>query len=242
MTDLDQTPWRQLLEARTAEEFCLGWLDLQSRMIGGVSGGVVVFEAPETGSFAPVAFWPRGLKERETLAGVVERVIRERKGIVLRSEADREPDAAEDPRLHLAYPVWVGDRLSGVAALQIAPRPQIQLQPAMRLLQWGVAWLQNWILRQAAEPDAHVRKRLTAALELAALVLEEEGFQAAATAFVTELATRLRCDRVSLGFVKGGQVRVRALSHSAQFGKHMNLIRAIGLAMGESADQRAILR
>jgi len=34
---------------------------------------------------------------------------------------------------------------------------------------------------------------------------------------------------------------VRALSHSAQFGKQMNLIRSIGLAMAESVEQRAVL-
>ena len=38
------------------------------------------------------------------------------------------------------------------------------------------------------------------------------------------------------------QVKVRALSHSAQFAKRMNLIRSIGLAMAESVDQQATLQ
>jgi hypothetical protein len=46
---------------------------------------------------------------------------------------------------------------------------------------------------------------------------------------------------VSIGFVQGKQVKVCALSHSAQFGKQMDLIRAIGMAMGESVDQQVAL-
>jgi multidrug resistance efflux pump len=56
-------------------------------------------------------------------------------------------------------------------------------------------------------------------------------------AFVTALATKLSCDRVSLGFVKKDAVKVVALSHSAQFGEDTNLLRAIAVAMEETLDQ-----
>jgi len=111
----------------------------------------------------------------------------------------------------------------------------------MRQLQWGLAWLENWVLRQEVEQDHFIRKRLTTVLDMAAATLEEEGFQAAATTFVTLLASRLACDRVSLGFLKGKQVKVQALSHSAQFRKDLNLIRAIGAAMDECLDQQRIV-
>ena len=61
-----------------------------------------------------------------------------------------------------------------------------------------------------------------------------ENFPSACIAFVTELATQLNCDRVSIGFPKGKQIVVQSLSHSSQFGKRMNLIRAIALAMEEA--------
>ena len=241
IADLDQTPWRRLAEATTVEEFSGSWLELQCRMIGGVTGSVVVLERAGSDALAPVAFWPRGAWDRKRLTGVVERSLREKKGVLLRSDADSESDSPGDLRFHLAYTVWVGSKLHGVAAVQISPRPQIQLQSAMRQLQWGISWLQNWILRQVAAPEAHLRQRLVLPLELAALVLEEERFQGAATSFVTELATRLECDRASVGFLKGRQVKVHALSHSAQFGKQMNIIRSIGMAMSESLDQQALL-
>jgi RND family efflux transporter MFP subunit len=241
LAGLGPDPWRRLTEAASAEEFCSSWLELQARMIGGVAGGAVFFERPGSISLAPVAVWPVHFRDPGRFARVVDRALRERKGVVLRDAAESDPEPAAEPRLLLAYPVRAGDRVHGVAALQIEPRGPIPLQTAMRQLQWGAAWLQGWILRQAADPEARATRRLSITFDLAAIVLEEERFQAAATALVTELATRLRCDRVSLGFVKGAQVRVGALSHSAQFGSQMNLIRAIGQAMSESVDQGTML-
>ena len=60
-------------------------------------------------------------------------------------------------------------------------------------------------------------------------------------AFVTRLATDLECDRVSLGVIKGKHAKVSVLSHSAEFGKQTNLMRAIGAAMDEAMDQHAVI-
>ncbi|OGB81052.1 MAG: hypothetical protein A2496_00500, partial [Burkholderiales bacterium RIFOXYC12_FULL_60_6] len=142
---------------------------------------------------------------------------------------------------YLAYPVRVDETVYGVAATEIAGRPPAQLQSAMRQLQWGVAWLENWILRQKSKNTYETANRLGMVLEIGASALQEPRFKAAATACVTELASRLDCDRVSVGFLLKDKVEVVALSHSAQFGKQMNLIRAIGEAMDESLDQAALL-
>jgi multidrug resistance efflux pump len=185
--------------------------------------------------------WPRGLEDTGELSRIAQRAILERKGIVARADVGDERAPSAEPRVLLAYPVVVKGKFRGAAALRIGERPQIQLQAAMRQLQWGTSWLQNWVLRGAADPREVGTERLTAVLELTGLALEEPGFRGAATAVVTELAARLGCDRVSLGFVAGKQVKVHALSHSAQFGKQMNLIRSIGMAMGEAVDQHSVL-
>ena len=76
-------------------------------------------------------------------------------------------------------------------------------------------------------------------LELIATSLQHDRFQAAATAVVTELATILECERVSIGFCKRKHIHIHALSHSASFGKKTNLIRDLGAAMDEAVDQLA---
>ena len=47
-------------------------------------------------------------------------------------------------------------------------------------------------------------------------MMEQERFQPAAMALVTQVATKLDCDRVSLGFEDRKKLRVKALSHSAR--------------------------
>jgi len=42
---------------------------------------------------------------------------------------------------------------------------------------------------------------------------------AAAMTFCNEIASRYRCDRVSLGWIKGAYVRVQAVSHMERFRK-----------------------
>ncbi len=240
VVDLNQALWRQLQDATSTESFSEAWLTLQCQMLGDASAGVVVLKKTETGAFAPVAFWPHGSEERLELAVVVERALKERKGIALRAAPAPGQDASEAP-FHLAFPVWGAGRVQGAAAVQLSSRPQSHLQSAMRQLQWGVAWLQNWILRQQIDPESRAGSHLRFALEMAAMALEEKRFQGAATAVATELAPRLQCDRASLGFLHRHHVRVSALSHSAQFRKQMNLVRSIGTAMSESVDQHAIL-
>ncbi|HEX4194346.1 MAG TPA: HlyD family efflux transporter periplasmic adaptor subunit, partial [Stellaceae bacterium] len=54
-------------------------------------------------------------------------------------------------------------------------------------------------------------------------------------------ATRLACRRVSVGFLRRGQSEVESISHSAQFGKRMNLVRLVAEAMDEAIDQHAVV-
>jgi RND family efflux transporter MFP subunit len=242
VTYLEPALWRQLSEAETEGEFCFFWLQLQCRMIIDTVCGVVLLSHEGETNFSPVAFWPQNQPSHAHLSKVIEQAIKEQKGVVLRSDSEEPLDVpAEQLHFYLAYPVKINKILYGVAALEVGPRPPAQLQTAMRQLQWGIPWLENWILRQQSGATEQLSTRLNFALEITAIALREKGFKAAATACCTELATRLACDRVSIGFLKKGQIRIEALSHSAQFGKQMNLIRAIGNAMDEALEQAAIL-
>ena len=234
----DQTLWRQFGEAKTDEDFYYNWLSLQIRLIRGVHSGLVVIGPPEQGPFTPIAFWPKEYREQQKLAEVIERALRERKGVVIRNITSEVPFPSE--LFHIAYPVRVTGMLYGVVAFEVEPRSPDELQSVMRQLQWGVAWIENWILRKDSERDRIIKQRITTVLDLAGAALQGR-FKAAATSFVTLLATRLNCDRVSIGFVKGKQVKVHTLSHSAQFKKQMNLIRSINEAMNESVEQRNVI-
>ncbi len=238
ITPLEQALWQRFAHAEDLTDFYHSWLALQCHQINSCLRGVLVMGTVDTGPFAPVAYWPEDQGGSAPLATLAERALTARKGMVLKYELPGI-EAARAARHGIAYPIQFDGHLYGVVAVELAPRAQSELQTNMRQLQWAAGWLEARLRRQQAQSDAVIRERLVAALDLVASSLEQEGFAVAAKNFVTELATHLGCERVSLGFERRGHARVVAVSHSAQFGKQMNLIRAIAAAMEEAMDQQA---
>jgi RND family efflux transporter MFP subunit len=227
--------WRRFGTASGPEEFCQSWLELQCRLISGVNDALVVLQKPGVETFAPLAFWPEGRRERRELGQIIERVLREGRGLLEPRAALGEPF---DKRNYLmAYPVRVDGQIRGVVGIDVAWRDDGQLQIAMRQLQWGAGWLEV-LLRRYADPMEAARLRLNAMLQLTAAFLGQRDFRDAATALVTELASRLGCDRVVLASIERGAVYIEAVSHAAQFDRHANLLGATISAMTEALDQR----
>lgn len=234
MLDKDQPKtnaalWESFTAARSDQDYYRGWLGLQSRLIPGAFQGVIVV-AGENHRFSPVAGWPEQHADISHLMDVVEQVLDERCGML------RELHTTG--RYAIAYPLLIDEKLTGVVALEIAASEEDELKTAMEQLQWGAAWLELLVRRKQADEDSAALTRLKAAVDLLAVTLGENQFSGAATAFVTELAAAIDCDRVSMGFLRGRHVSVEAVSHSADFSKKMNLARAIGLAMDEVILQR----
>jgi RND family efflux transporter MFP subunit len=231
--------WARFAQAHTPEEFCSSWLLIQCETIGGVSDGVVLLQKPGTDEFAPVAFFPEAPRDRTHLAEVSERALKEGRGIVLprRFAGDQ---ARNEPRYHLGYPIRLEGQVRGAVGLDLDARPEALLQTAMRDLQWGSGWLEV-LLRRHADPMEAARLRLKLALDLVATLLGQQGLKDSASAFATELATRLGCDRVALGTLSGRRIKLCAVSHSAQFDSRANLLRAIEAAMEEAVDQAEVV-
>lgn len=236
----DGSAWGRLAKASAPGEYFSAWLALQCEAIPDALSGVAVLGPPDTGPFAPVAFWPGDRTGAPRLTEVAEQALAERRPVAATLAAD--PHNTARPSQGLAFPIEMEGRLHGVVAVEITHRTEGELQPALRRLQWGAAWVEAYLRRQQQEEGQAVQERLMSVLDLIASVLEEERFHAACRSLVTELAIRLQCDRVSFGVMKQGHAEVVALSHSAQFGKRMNLMHAIGAAMDEALDQRAVIR
>jgi hypothetical protein len=236
---LERALWKQFNDARTPADFARAWLGLQCTLIRGVDRGVVVLGEPDSGPFAPVAYWPIAGAASASLTATAEQAIAERRGV-----AQGQDDAAHAGTTLpwcIAYPFIVDGRLYGVAALEIEHGRRAQLRSLMRQLQWGVGWIEVMLRREHMRGDKAHLQRMATAFDLVAVALERYRFQDACNAAATELAMRLGCDQVSIGFMRGKSVAVAALSHVAQFGRRMNLVRAIGAAMDEAVDQKAIV-
>ncbi|MDO9297064.1 HlyD family efflux transporter periplasmic adaptor subunit [Bradyrhizobium sp.] len=237
MPVLEPVLWKQLGEASDFKAFCDSWLALQCGLIGNVAGGLVVAGQDLAGTPLAVrppnwtAFW---------LADAIRLAAEQQRGVAHYDHSG--PEATSDgQRAGFAFPVIVDGKLCAVAAIELHGTSESQARAAMRQLQWGVAGLREYLLRAGRDATAQQEHQARNALDMLSVVLEQERFGAACRSFVTELAARFKCERVSIGFVKAGHAEVAAISHSAQFGRHMNLVRLVGVAMDEALDQRALI-
>jgi biotin carboxyl carrier protein len=224
-----------------SEEGLGAWLDFQCRSIPGTLSGVLVLGAPDTGPFVPVAFWPRGTTGAPRLVEVAELALAERQAVIQPLPthlAGGQPINAQG----LAVPVEIDLRLHGVLAIETTRRSDAEIPGLLEALRWGCACVEGFVRRNEEKQGLEVQERLVAVVDLVASVVEEPRFEPACRSLVTELALRLQCDRVSFGLFRRGSAQVTALSHSAQFGKRMNLIHDVGAAMDEAIDQKAVIR
>jgi RND family efflux transporter MFP subunit len=199
------------------------WLAQQCEMIPGVARGIVLLRPAEGGFPVQAARWPESEREASDLAATARSAVVQRQVVV--------NGANGHGRIAVPLPATPG--LSGAVALEIADPSGPQFRAAIERLRSAAAWL-GVLARGDAAKD-----RLRRVTELIGISLEHDSFRAAATAVATELATQLLCDRVCIGFVQRGHMVVEALSHSATFDPRSNLIRDVGLAMDEAADQDA---
>jgi RND family efflux transporter MFP subunit len=227
----DDALWRTWAESASVDAAGQAWLALQCSMIEGASRAVLVLGPPDSGPYVPVAVWPPGQTATPLLADVAGNALAQRRPVLLKQR----------PHSVVASPVLVDGHLHGLVAVESSAQQESRLRHQLQQLRWGSGSLESILRREQSQDEQQTRERLIATLDLVASALAEEGFQAAAQALATDLAIRLDCDRVSIGLVQEKNAKVVAVSHSAEFGERMNLIRAIGTAMDEALDQKSII-
>jgi hypothetical protein len=218
------------------------WLAWQCTMIAGTCHGVIALGMPDQGPYRPAACWPEGSDPSVALSKTAKAAISKRKGVVAELKSSDAEDGADKDAI--AYPIVIDGKLLGVAAIEVERLPNVRQKSVLQMLQWGAAWFQAMCDQQGQaqqQSGAAGGDKLGMVLELVGTAVEQERFQAAATAVVTELATRLKLERVSLGFIHGKHIKVKALSHSARFEGRQSLFRQIGAAMDEALDQESTI-
>lgn len=200
---------------------------------------MVLLGPPDRGPFTPMAVWPNTQTDVTHLTAIAERSLKERRGLFLETNLQARTDRPVPETHQISYPIEVGGKLHGVVVCGVDQPDIEEVQRIMRQLHWGASWLEVLVHRSEIAKTMEETQRLRKVLDLIASAVEHENAQAAAMAVVTRLATSLNCNRASLGFLRRKHIRVEAMSHSADFGKQTNLVRAIGAAMDEAVDQRA---
>ena len=108
--------------------------------------------------------------------------------------------------------------------------PSLMLQLSIRLLTLS----EKWFLQQEGPGDLRPFQQ---AMETLAATNSQEGFTRAVMAFCNEMASQWRCERVSLGFLNDRYVQLKAMSHTEEISRKMEIVQAIESAMEECLDQ-----
>ncbi len=94
------------------------------------------------------------------------------------------------------------------------------------------------LLRIAAESRTRV-EQFANVLDLMVLINAEKRLLPTAMTLCNELSARHRCERVSLGWLERGLVRLQSISHTDQFDRKTEAVQLLEAAMEEALDQNA---
>lgn len=109
-------------------------------------------------------------------------------------------------------------------------------------MQLVAGYFELFTLRHNVEQSRLIAHSHQHVLQLAAAVATAEGYSSAAMNLCNELANRSGATRVSLGWYKGRNIKIKALSHTEEFDKKQELITTIERVMEECADQEEIVQ
>ncbi|MHC4203036.1 MAG: HlyD family efflux transporter periplasmic adaptor subunit [Planctomycetota bacterium] len=124
-----------------------------------------------------------------------------------------------------------------VAAFVVRAKNKSALDASSRKLQLSIALLGSTGIKSAQQNWRESCKRLQRAMETLSAVNRQERFTGAAMTFCNEAASQWQCERVSIGFLKGKYVQIKAMSHTESFSRKMQVVQDIEAAMEECLDQ-----
>ncbi len=233
--DIDPGTWRSLVESVDSAEFFNAWLTLQRDRIADVGRAVVLELDRDRDEYVIAAHRAPGDSPLDDLLAAAAESVEAAQPLVVPVAGDDRGDGAEP--VVIAYPVVVAGEVGSVAVFEVRVAGENDLRAAMTSMQWGAAWLQNLLLRRRSGAADDVGERLRGLLDLVATTVSRGRYADALGALVTELSTRLGCERVSFGDFRGRRCRLQSISHTGQFGRQMDLVNAIERAMDEAMDQ-----
>lgn len=97
------------------------------------------------------------------------------------------------------------------------------------------------IVRQQAERANDDVRKSSSVLDVLAQVSPEGAFVAGAMAMCNAVSSKHQCERVSIGWVEGDGIRLRAMSRTERFDRKMESAQLLEAAMEECLDQHEVL-
>ena len=137
----------------------------------------------------------------------------------------------------LLLPLKLAELPSLAAAFLIRARDQAVLGAIRERLELSLSLVNVSETRNADQEKGLALQRLRKAMDTLSAVNRHRRFGSTTMALCNELASQWQCERGSLGVLKGRYVQVKAISHTDDFSRKMQIVQDIESAMEECLDQ-----
>lgn len=230
----ESAAWERFTAPGDAQDLYAGWLVLTAARIEHARSAILLTRELDSQTFTVAAAWPDARRDLQYLGAVAQQVLERREGIVAAPGGEQPPGA--DGAAHVGYPLDLSGQLQGAVVFDIGPGAVAGLQDALRQIHWGSAWLIDHFRQQQLQRREAELARTALLNEVMATAMQHARLQPSALAVANELASRLGCDRVSVGLEAAGQVTPLVMSNTASFDQRSDLVRWVGEAMDEVLD------
>jgi multidrug resistance efflux pump/GAF domain-containing protein len=170
-------------------------------------------------------------------AGFAREVLSSDKTIVRSLDGSDQPRGRATQSHVVVFPLSMAGIDKAVEAFVVRTNNKTALEASSRKLQLSIALLGSSGMKNAQQNWQESCRRLQRAMETLSSVNQQQRFTSAAMAFCNEVAAQWRCERVSIGFLKGRYVQLKSMSHSESFSRKMQIVQDIEAAMEECLDQ-----
>jgi multidrug efflux pump subunit AcrA (membrane-fusion protein) len=160
----------------------------------------------------------------------------ERKSSAVNSKSATVTDIKSKAYLVTA-PLIVNQQLVGVVCFEFIQDRVSDSRDFLSQVESSIAWLSCLSQLSTGTSSQHAET----VLKVTAMALSQSQSSEATMAVTSELASRLQCERVSIGFVKNHDVHVDAISNSAQHETRQKVVKCIEAAMQEAIEQQETL-
>ncbi len=222
-------------------EFWPAFLSASARLIGASRGILILRDASQPDRLKKLSEWS-GNTPVDRSSSIFTRYLPELTADCVRAGQWLKALDSSSTEATRSYAVAVTLLFQGggekcVAAFLLADTTEQEAREALVRLQLAADMPFAYQMNQSAVQAKHDVEKLASVLDVMVLVNAEDRFLAAALAFCNGLATRFQCDRVSLGWLENGYVRLKSMSRTERFDKQMTAVQMLEAAMEEAIDQ-----
>jgi multidrug resistance efflux pump len=239
---------RLLAASANLPAFINDLLTTQAVHVAGTEAAAFIIEPSQEGGFnlKTIAHIRPDSSSAETRAAaiaafqeIVRPCVEQQKDGAIQIGAD---DPTAEPQFCLVTLLRSDGNIVAVSAVIARCRDLERAKQRLESMALVAGYFELFTLRRTSEQSRTIAQSHQHVLQLASSVATADGFESAGMSLCNELATRTGATRVSLGWVYGNNIKLKAMSHTEQFDKKQEMSVMLVKVMEECWDNGEIVQ